>query len=138
MSKVVSILEALRGRLEDAGHTVYLGRVIDPEQDALPLVTLRFDDEGESTTDTRPRPRKALSLVAEHWTYTNTSDPLLELVPLGDGIEAALVQPIADGTDRLGGLAIDVEHVSTSLLAHHDYTDVGLAQVAIRVSYVKG
>jgi hypothetical protein len=136
-SKTAEILTALRTRIEGAGHTVFLGRVIDPEQDTLPVVTLRFQGDGETTISTSPKARKALDLVAELWTETYTDDPLLELIPLGDGLEEALVVPGSDATDRLGGAATNVEHVSTSLLAHDEYSHVGVAQVAIRVSFVR-
>lgn len=137
MSKTVDILTAIRARLVAAGFTVFIGKVIDPKHDALPCVSLHFMQDGDQTQSVRPKVRRAVELVAEYWCRTNTTDPVLELIPKGELLESALIHPDDEGYDRVNGFAIQVEHIKTVLTAHEEYSDIGQAQVAIRVEYIR-
>jgi hypothetical protein len=140
MTKPALILVALRDRLVNAGYTVHLGRVIDPLQDTLPVVSLCHMPDGDQTQGVRPKSSRALELVAEYWGHVATahlSDPILHLIPIGEALESALIKPDGGGVDRLDGLAIQVEHIKTILAAHEQSSDIGQAQVAIRIKYVR-
>lgn len=131
------IILALRNRLTTAGYTVFLGKFVDPTQDKLPCVTVVFEQGGESTIQSKPLRQKSLSLVVQHVGYTDTDDPLLELIEHGQGLERALIQPGLCGNDRLEGHAISVQHVKTVLVSDEAHSDVGVAQVQIRITFIQ-
>lgn len=131
----VHVLTAIRTRLVAAGRTVFLGKQIDPNQDTLPVVTVHYANEGDQSVRELPERVRELSLVIEHWSNTTTSDPYLELIPIGEALRATLIQHNNGNLDRLGGAADSIVHERTVLEAHREYTDVGVVQLVVRVTY---
>jgi hypothetical protein len=131
----VAAITAIRTRLQGAGYTVQLGRVIDPAQDLLPAVTVHYSGDGDQTIMERPERVAELDLVIEYWDRTRTGDPLLELIPVGDAIRALFTAHDSDRLDRLGGVADECRHIKTIIQTHMDHTDVGVVHTVVRVKY---
>jgi hypothetical protein len=130
-----NVLLALRARLVAAGKTVFLGKIVDPNQDSLPVVTIHYANEGDQSIRELPERIRELSLVIEQWTQTVTDDPALELIPIGEALRGTLIQHNDGNLDRLGGAADSIVHERTVLEAHREYTDVGVVQLVVRVTY---
>lgn len=135
MSSATSIMTAIRARLAGAGFTVFLGKVVDPSQDTLPLVTVHYSGDGETTEMHTPERVSQLDIVVEYWARTTTSDPLMELIPLGDTIRNILTQHNDGILDRLGGAADQCTHIKTIIQTQMDHTDVGSVHNVFRVRY---
>jgi hypothetical protein len=130
-----NVLSAIRARLVTAGRTVFLGKIVDPNQDILPVVTVHYANDGDQSIRELPERVREMSLVVEHWSETTTEDPILELIPIGEALMATLIQHNNGNLDRLGGAADSIVHERTVLEAHREYTDIGVVQLIVRVTY---
>jgi hypothetical protein len=131
----VSTLLAIRARLVAAGYTTFLGRVVDPNQDTLPLVTIGYASDGDMTIKDRPERIGELQIVVEYWAKTATDDPILELIPFGEALRVALTQHDDDRLDRLGGTADSITHEKTIIDIRPDYDEIGVAHCVFRIRY---
>jgi hypothetical protein len=128
-------MTAIRARLTGAGFTAFIGKVVDPSQDTLPLVTVHYSGDGETTEMHTPERVSQLDIVVEYWARTTTADPLMELIPLGDSIRNLLTQHVDGIPDRLGGAADECLHIKTIIQSQMDHTDVGAVHIVFRVRF---
>jgi hypothetical protein len=135
MKSAISIMTAIRSRLADAGFLVLLGKVVDPSQDTLPLITVHYSGDGETTEIHMPERVSQLDIVVEYWARASTADPLMDLIPVGDSIRNLLTQHVDGIPDRLGGAADECLHIKTIIQTQMDHTDVGAVHSVFRVRY---
>lgn len=132
-------LAALKARLETlelGGVTVYAGRVVDPTQDPLPVVTMHYRPEGETlVSDTSYHTQQMrLSLVIELWARVDISDPLMDLEDLDSLLRAAVI----DGDDdTLSGTSYRVSFVRRRSLVPEEHDNIGCVQLELDVYYVE-
>lgn len=132
-------LMALRTRLQSmalTGVTVYAGRVVDPTQDTLPVVTMHFRPEGEVLiSDTSYHTQQMrLALVVELWARVDVLDPLMDLEDLDSALRAAVI----DGDDEtLGGVAYRTSFVRRRSLVPEEHDNIGCVQLELDVYYVE-
>lgn len=132
-------LSALKTRLQSmsiSGVTVYAGRVVDPTQDTLPVVTMHFRPEGEVlVSDTSYHTQQMrLSLVVELWARVDVLDPLMDLEDLDSTLRAAVI----DGDDEtLGGVAYRTSFVRRRSLVPDEHDNIGCVQLELDVYYVE-
>lgn len=106
---VSAIIEAIEARLEAAGYTVNVSKLIDPQTDTLPLVTIHLVEN--LTISNAPLYTAELTLALEYW----GAERLDQLSKIAEQVEllrnAVVKSPGVDMSDRLGGLANRVEHI---------------------------
>ena len=112
-SKQGKILAALRERLTDGQYDVYLGKVIDPQQDVLPAVTIFHGKDGDTVVKHRPRLTQEMSIVVECWIVAG-DDPTLDCYEFAQPLREAIApKDSTDSPDYLDGLAHKVEYQQT-------------------------
>jgi len=124
-------LEAVRARLAvidgsgdwhtAAGQSVYLGRALDPDLDALPALVVGFDEAGAvaSPEPTSGLLRWTLPLVVEGWVRASDEDPFADTIRLARDIKAALYR-----TDDLALLEADTDDLEITRV-EHGFTEFG-------------
>jgi hypothetical protein len=132
-------LVALKARLETmaiSDVTVYLGRVVDPSQDPLPVVTVHYRPDGETlVSDTSYHTQQMrLALVVELWARVNVSDPLMDLEDFDSLLRAAAIN---GNDDTLDGTAYRVSLVRRRSLVPEEHDNIGCVQLELDVYYVE-
>jgi hypothetical protein len=119
-----------------SGVTVYTGRIIDPSQETLPVVTMHYRPDGETlVSDTSYHTQQMrLALVVELWARVNVNDPLMDLEDLDSILRAAVI----DGDDEtLGGAAYRTSFVRRRSLVPEEHDNIGCVQLELDVYYVE-
>lgn len=138
-ARAKACLTALKDRLSVLGLsdiTVYTGRVIDPTQETLPVVTIHFRPDGESlVSDTSYHTQQMrLALVVELWARVDVDDPLMDLEDIDSLLRAAVI----DGEDEtLGGAAYRTSFVRRRSLVPEEHDNIGCVQLELDVYYVE-
>ena len=138
-ARAKACLTALKTRLQSmsvSGVTVYTGRIIDPSQETLPVVTMHYRPDGETlVSDTSYHTQQMrLALVVELWARVNVNDPLMDLEDLDSILRAAVI----DGDDEtLGGAAYRTSFVRRRSLVPEEHDNIGCVQLELDVYYVE-
>lgn len=135
MSKLKSIIEALRARIDASELQASVEPIIDENGD-LPQVMIFMAREGDATTSIKPRHDKTVSLVAD-LRYRYTADWLTEGADLKDELEHAIFNgPKPDAMDTLDGNALSVTPVKTVISPETD-SKVASVQCTVNVRYLE-
>lgn len=132
-----AIIKALRSRLENAGHDVTLFRVIDAENDTLPVVGVFFDrDDGEETeTDEFGPQKRRLNLDVVRVSTPTGSDPEMEALEAAESLAADLLTNRADRLDDIDGTCRYAEQVELTIEARELTDDPIVSHVRLRAHY---
>jgi hypothetical protein len=138
-ARAKACLTALKSRLESlsvSDVTVYTGRVIDPTQETLPVVTIHFRPDGETlVSDTSYHTQQMrLALVIELWARVDVDDPLMDLEDLDSLLRAAVI----DGDDEtLGKTAYRTSFARRRSLVPEEHDNIGCVQLELDVYYIE-
>lgn len=138
-ARAKACLTALKTRLQAmsvSGVTVYAGRIVDPTQETLPVVTIHYRADGETlVSDTSYHTQQMrLALVIELWSRVDVDDPLMDLEDLDSILRAAVI----NGDDEtLGGTAYRTSFARRRSLVPEEHDNIGCVQLELDVYYVE-
>ena len=134
--KEAKILAALRDRLTDDGLTVHLGRLVDPADDDLPLVSVHYAQDGvETERESFPR-RKVMTLDVDHYFVVDEEDYLIQAIEkTGDVVGAITDRPDRDAPDTIGGLADSVRPTKSIVVSQPEESRTGVTRTTIEIAF---
>lgn len=146
--KDLDILHALRNRMAkvlvangfatDVCSNIMLGKVFDPQSDALPAVIITQPEDDADVVDddeTATMLRMTSTFVLEAWCECDRNDPLPDLMVLRGDLVRGVYMPSIDSTDALDGVATALRLISTAKFAPTPGSNIGMTQVTLRIEY---
>ena len=134
--KEAKILAALRDRLTDDGLTVHLGRLVDPADDDLPLVSVHYAQDGVKTEQESFPRRKVMTLDVDHYFVVDEEDYLIQAIEkTGDVVGAITDRPDRDAPDTIGGLADSVRPTKSIVVSQPEESRTGVTRTTIEIAF---
>ena len=137
MSRLKDIIAEVKDRLESAGFSANSRYFVDPEIDDLPMVSVLIDKRQgvqESGRSSGKRQKMQVRLAIEH-TRDDPGDDMEQFADIQQEIYEAIKGRGTDYTERLGGLALEVEHHKSTPVHDEREKNLAVTQVLMDVTY---
>ena len=128
MTQASEVITAVETILTNAGHTVVLFRQVDDDLDDLPVVSVRFGENGSrGFGDGRPPQKEAdIDIV---WVGTVNADHEIEALEKAEEIEDLLVPFTQDRPTVIGGARVTHKTTNVETREHHSDTIASIVTI---------
>lgn len=133
-TKASTVISAIKDELANAGYSVVLFRTIDDENDDLPLISVRFGEDGERDFG-QTRPPQSQAPINILWVGEVQKDHELEALIEAEKIRELLIPFKQDRPTVLGGARI--EHAQTLVETREARSDTIAARISINAFWSK-